>query len=98
MKFLGIQESKLEVVDLFVARSFGGNPSFHHAFSPSRGASGGIIVIWNPDVISQTNVIISGYFVVVESNWMRSGLDFMFIVVYAPQDANLKRAILMQIL
>lgn len=45
VNFLAIQESKMEVMDLVAIRSFWGNLSFSHAFSPSRGASGGIIVI-----------------------------------------------------
>lgn len=91
VNFLAIQESKMEVMDLVAIRSFWGNLSFSHAFSPSRGASGGIIVIWDPDYISKKRVIISGYFVAVEARWLRKNLEVMFSLVYAPQDAESKR-------
>lgn len=40
---LAIQETKKELIDLSLARSFWGNLVFLHFFSPSRGAS---VVFW----------------------------------------------------
>ena len=39
VNFLGIQETKMEVMDVFVARSLCGNPPFMYDWSPSRGQS-----------------------------------------------------------
>ena len=48
-------------------RSFGGNSSFMHAFSPSRGASRGILAIWDVDLISHNHVSVHDGFVVIEA-------------------------------
>lgn len=62
-----------------------------HAFSPSSGASGGILAIWDVDLISQNRISIHDGFVVIEAVWVRSGLLVNFIVVYAPQGISNKR-------
>ena len=49
INFLAIQETKMKVIDLVTVRSFWGNNSFSHAVSPSRGVSGGILIIWDLD-------------------------------------------------
>ncbi|XP_023769286.1 uncharacterized protein LOC111917882 [Lactuca sativa] len=74
-----------------MARSFWGNYSFMHAFSPSRAASGGILAIWDVDLISHNHVSVHDGFVVIEAVWVRSGLQVNFIVVYAPQGLSKKR-------
>ena len=53
VNFLAIQETKMETVDIFLARSLWGNLSFLHEWSPSRGQSGGLCIIWNPEVIQK---------------------------------------------
>lgn len=58
-----------------------------------RGASGGILAIWDLDSITKNNVIISDCFIVVEAVWVHTGLDVMFIVVYAPQGISNKRVL-----
>lgn len=81
VNFLSIQESKLSNVDFGVVCFFWGNSSSSHVFSPSRGASGGNITIWDPVVISHNNIVISYFFVMVEATWWNSGLNIMFISV-----------------
>ena len=57
----------MEVMDLFSVRSFLGNISFSHSFSPSRGASGGTSAIWDLDRIHHSRLIINDWFVAVEA-------------------------------
>ncbi|CAI9285302.1 unnamed protein product [Lactuca saligna] len=97
INFLVIQETKMEAMDLVTVSSFRGNASFMHAFSSSRGSSGGILVVWDHTIISQKNVFTFTWFVVIEAIWVPSGLAVMFIVVYAPQGANDKRELWDQI-
>lgn len=53
VNFLAIQETKMEYIRLISVRSFWGNISCMHALSPSRGASCGILAIWDPGCINQ---------------------------------------------
>lgn len=76
---------------MFTIRSFRGNVSFSYASSPSRGALGGIIAIWDPDCISKKKITLSNHFIAVEAIWVRTNMEVMFISVYAPQDAISKR-------
>lgn len=61
VNFLAIQETKMETLDLGVVCSFWENTSFSHVFSPSQGASGVILVIWNPnDFLKKGLLFLSG--------------------------------------
>lgn len=80
---MAIQETKLVFMDLFSVRAYWGNVSFMHAFSPSCVASNGILVIWEPDRIQYTHVVVSEWFVVAEAVWILNGLDVLLITIYA---------------
>lgn len=62
-----------------------------HSFSPSCGASGGIIAIRDLDSISHTRVLIHDWNVAIPAVWVHLGLKVVFIVVYASQGLNNKR-------
>lgn len=71
LNFLAIQESKMENLDMCMVRSFWRNV----AFSPSRGAWGSIIAIWDLDVIAHKKIVTSDSFVAIEAIRMKSGLN-----------------------
>lgn len=54
-------------------------------FFPSRGALGGSLIIWDLDFISQKKIHIFEYFIEIEVVWLTTGLEVLFISVYAPQ-------------
>ncbi|KAL4563118.1 hypothetical protein LXL04_027151 [Taraxacum kok-saghyz] len=91
VNFLGIQETKTVTVDDFLVRSIWGNPHFLYEALPPRGLSGGIWIIWNPDVIKKTRVLFFDWYVVLEATWINTGKPVTFITVYAPQDNREKR-------
>lgn len=93
VNLLAIQETKMEVIDVCIARSFWGNNSFSYVFSPSCGASGGILLLWDLDAIIVNSSHISANFTIIEAIWASSGLPVMFLVIYAPQGAECKRII-----
>lgn len=66
-----------------MVRSFWGNVSYSHAFSPTRGAPYFILVIWDPYRFSRPHVFIYDYFVAVEVVLLTSGLDITYVLVYA---------------
>lgn len=88
--FLAIQETKKELIDLSLLRSSWGNLAFSHAFSPSHGASGGILVVWDPNIFIYNKVTISDWYVAVEGVWAVFSMDVLLISVYAPQKDDCK--------
>ncbi|GJY39684.1 RNA-directed DNA polymerase, eukaryota [Tanacetum coccineum] len=57
----------------------------------SVGNSGGILCIWDPNSFRRSSFTRSDYFVIVRGVWLKSGIDLMIVVVYAPQEAKEKR-------
>ncbi|GJX96557.1 RNA-directed DNA polymerase, eukaryota [Tanacetum coccineum] len=51
VNFLALQETKMESIDLFSINSLWGKFSFDHAISSSVGNSGGILCVWEPNLI-----------------------------------------------
>ena len=88
---LAVQETKMELIDFLVVRSFWGNASFCYAYSPSRGNAGGILVIWDQNRFNKKRAISSDWFVAVEGVWISSGTEVVFVSVYALQGTDSKR-------
>ena len=91
VNFVGLQETKMESIDIQVVRSCWGNLSFEYEYSDSVGNSGGILCIWDPNSFRKSSVMRSDYFVIIRGVWLKSGMDLMIVVIYAPQEASEKR-------
>ncbi|GJS93017.1 RNA-directed DNA polymerase, eukaryota [Tanacetum coccineum] len=78
-------------IDLSSVRSCWGNSNFDYVHSDSVGNSGGILCIWDPNSFRRSSFTRSDYFVIVRGVWLKSGIDLMIVVVYAPQEAKEKR-------
>ncbi|GKD19602.1 RNA-directed DNA polymerase, eukaryota, partial [Tanacetum coccineum] len=91
VNFVGLQETKMEYMDLFSVRSCWGNPTFDYVHSDSVGNSGGILCIWDPNSFCMASFTRSDYFVIIRGKWLKSGIDLIIGVVYAPQEAKDKR-------
>ncbi|GKF47781.1 hypothetical protein Tco_0137583, partial [Tanacetum coccineum] len=70
---------RIRSIDLSSVRSCWGNSNFDYVHSDSVGNSGGILCIWDPNSFRRSSV------------WLKSGIDLMIVVVYAPQEAKEKR-------
>lgn len=57
LSFMGLVESKLEVVDVFFMKKLWAGPCFKFHFILSEGRSGGLCLLWNSDIISNHVVI-----------------------------------------
>nr|GEW29762.1 RNA-directed DNA polymerase, eukaryota, reverse transcriptase zinc-binding domain protein [Tanacetum cinerariifolium] len=57
----------------------------------SIGNSGGILCVWDPNSFRKDSVTVLDYFVIVRGVWIKSGMDILFVVVYAPHDVRDKR-------
>nr|GEU76016.1 zinc finger, CCHC-type [Tanacetum cinerariifolium] len=91
VNFLAIQETKLENMDLWCVKACWGNYAFDFVHSDSVGNSGGILCIWDPISFRKNNVTVSGYFCMVRGVWLKTGVDILMVVVYAPQELRDKR-------
>ncbi|GKC44044.1 RNA-directed DNA polymerase, eukaryota [Tanacetum coccineum] len=78
-------------IDLFSVRLCWGNVNFDYVHSDSIGNSGGILCIWDPNSFRKDSVTVSDYFVIVRGVWIKSGMDILIAVVYAPHDVRDKR-------
>ncbi|GJY48039.1 RNA-directed DNA polymerase, eukaryota [Tanacetum coccineum] len=66
-------------------------PGFTPVRSDYVGNLGGILCIWDPNSFRRSSFTRSDYFVIVRGVWLKSGIDLMIVVVYAPQEAKEKR-------
>nr|GEZ36427.1 RNA-directed DNA polymerase, eukaryota [Tanacetum cinerariifolium] len=55
------------------------------------GNSGGILCIWDSNSFRKNNVIVLDYFCMVWGVWLKTGVDILMVVVYAPQELRDKR-------
>nr|GEU53015.1 hypothetical protein [Tanacetum cinerariifolium] len=70
VNFLSLQETKMEEMQLFNIKVCWGNFNFDHTYSPSVGASSGILCVWDPKMFSKNNHTILDYFIMaVINNW-----------------------------
>nr|GFB26389.1 hypothetical protein [Tanacetum cinerariifolium] len=57
----------------------------------SVGNSGGILCTWDPNCLCKRSSTISDYFVIVCGVWLKTNIDILLVVVYAPHDRREKR-------
>nr|GEW30124.1 RNA-directed DNA polymerase, eukaryota [Tanacetum cinerariifolium] len=83
-------ETKMGFMDLNTVRSCWGNSIFEYVQSDSVGNSGGILYIWDPNSFRRNSFTRSHYFVIIRGVWLKSGIDLLIMVVYAPQKTKEK--------
>ncbi|GJZ44000.1 RNA-directed DNA polymerase, eukaryota [Tanacetum coccineum] len=91
VNFLALQETKMESIDLLSVKLCWGNLCFDHVHSDSVGNSGGILCVWDPNSFRKNNVTVSDYFVIIRGVWLKTNVNLLIVVVYAPQDSRDKR-------
>ena len=89
--FVGLQETKMESIDLFCVRYCWGNNNFEFVHSDAVGKSGGILCMWDPNAFCKSSSTISDYFIIIRGVWVKSGINMLIVVVYAPHEAKEKR-------
>nr|GEV93966.1 hypothetical protein [Tanacetum cinerariifolium] len=91
MKFLSLQEIKMELNNTLCVKKCWGNYSFEFVYGPSVGNAGGILCAWDPSMFHKHNAMISDYFVAIQGEWIENAKKYHVISVYAPQEASEKR-------
>ncbi|GKE35949.1 RNA-directed DNA polymerase, eukaryota, reverse transcriptase zinc-binding domain protein, partial [Tanacetum coccineum] len=80
-------------LELFRLKTMWGNFNFDYACSMSRGRSGGLISMWDPNTFSKEEIWCDDSFIIVKGRWKNAvGICFM-INVYGPQDPHTKSAL-----
>nr|GEZ65711.1 RNA-directed DNA polymerase, eukaryota [Tanacetum cinerariifolium] len=78
-------------INISSVRSYWGNTNFDYVHSDFVGNSGGILCMWDRNSFRRSSTTRSDYFVVLRGVWLKSGIDILIVVVYAPQEAKEKR-------
>lgn len=91
--FLGIQETKMENIDLMFAKSLWPRDNLGFAFSNSMGASGGILSIWDSSIFTLEHKIVERNYLGTLGRWAGISRSVGFVNIYAPQ-ANVDKEVL----
>ncbi|GJZ06340.1 RNA-directed DNA polymerase, eukaryota [Tanacetum coccineum] len=90
---LALQETKMERMELFCVKSCWGNYAFDFVHSDSVGNSRGILCAWDPNSFHKNSHTVSDYFVIIRGVWLKTGMETLLVVVYAPHDVRDKRTL-----
>nr|GEV94238.1 RNA-directed DNA polymerase, eukaryota, reverse transcriptase zinc-binding domain protein [Tanacetum cinerariifolium] len=91
VKFVSLQETKMEKIKLFNIKRCWGNFAFEYVHSDSVGNSGGILCVWDTNLFFKHNATVSDYFVAVQGIWVPNGKQMLIISMYAPQELTEKK-------
>ncbi|GKV17381.1 hypothetical protein SLEP1_g27896 [Rubroshorea leprosula] len=91
--FLSVQESKVEVVDAQLCRALWGSNSFEWVAQPFKGMAGGLIYIWNPELLKKDRIIEGDNFIGIFGFWGVANTPVYIINIYSPCDLAGKRAL-----
>ncbi|GMI69972.1 hypothetical protein HRI_000666500 [Hibiscus trionum] len=83
-----LQESKLKELIPSMVAGMWYSDGFEFSFSPSVGASGGILAIWEGDRFVLESVEIERHFVMLHGRWKHEDMVCCFMVVYAPCEVS----------
>ncbi|GJW79943.1 RNA-directed DNA polymerase, eukaryota, reverse transcriptase zinc-binding domain protein [Tanacetum coccineum] len=67
-----------------------GNYVFDYACSMSRGKSGGIISMWDPNIFVKKDIWCDESFVIVKGRWKNLDGDYFMVNIYGPQEPTEK--------
>ena len=85
-----LQETKIQSFDLRLVRSFCPRRFDNFVFSPSDGASGGILVAWNSTMFSGTLIQSLQYRIVVSFTSTHNAEQWTMVSVYGPCSGPLR--------
>ena len=81
---LCVQETKMQCIDSVIVSETCG-PGFNFAFSPSSGASGGLLVAWRDSDFSVPSSVCNARFISLCCVCQSTGQEWQLINVYGPQ-------------
>ncbi|GJW50327.1 RNA-directed DNA polymerase, eukaryota, reverse transcriptase zinc-binding domain protein [Tanacetum coccineum] len=88
-----IKESKMTRLELFHLKSIWGNNNFDYACSMSRGRSGGLLSMWDPNIFSKEAIWCDDHFIIVKGHWNNEVGDCFMINIYGSQESSAKSSL-----
>ncbi|XP_071728652.1 uncharacterized protein [Rutidosis leptorrhynchoides] len=86
-----LQETKAEKISENWVEKFWGCSDYKYAFKKSKGNSGGIITIWDPNIFNANRVIERDSFIAIKGFEKDVGTEIILVNVYGPQTDSEKR-------
>ena len=90
---LCLQESKLNVVDDLLIKAIWGSTSLGFFFQPSMGASGGLLTVWDCNVVEVYSTTSFPHVLVIRGRVLQTGQEFVIANIYAPCDTAAKQVL-----
>jgi len=87
------QETKMQSIDDFVCTSIWGSPNCDYSFSPSVGASGGLLTVWNTSEVEVWASSRGDHFLLIHGQFIKSNVEFHLFNVYTPCDQRAKQTL-----
>jgi len=81
------------VVNDFFATAVWGNSSCGYSFQASLGASGGLLTIWDTNVVEVWSTSCFDLALVIRGQVISTGIEFIIVNVYAPCDTTAKQVL-----
>jgi exonuclease III len=85
---LCIQESKLSSFDVSVCKSIWGDLNVDFSFQSSRGASGGLVTLWDVKEVEVWSSFQLEHVLGIHGRFVKSGEEFFLLNIYAPCDIS----------
>ncbi|PWA82839.1 RNA-directed DNA polymerase, eukaryota, Reverse transcriptase zinc-binding domain protein [Artemisia annua] len=80
-------------LELFRIKSMWGNYAFDYACSMSRGRSGGLISVWDPNYFVKDQIWCDDCYIIVQGKWANSDDVFFMINIYGPHEMPAKSSL-----
>ena len=88
---LCLQETKLAVCDDTLCLSMWGDPKHAFSYRPSRGASGGLLIIWDTMEVEVWSTVSQDQVLIIHGKFLRTNEMFYLFNIYAPCDSSSKQ-------
>lgn len=90
---LCVQETKLPVVDAAVVTALWGGSNYGYSFQPSMRASGGLVTVWDNNVVDVWSTSSFGHILIIRGRVINTNQEFIVANVYAPCDMSAKQTL-----
>ena len=87
---VGIQETKMEVVEANVIQQLWGNGDVDFCYSRANGQSGGTLLSWDQSFLVKESVVSGPHFSRVSGRWAGASSRVTIVNVYGPQQSSQK--------
>jgi len=88
-----IQESKFCVVHDFLVKAIWGNSPCSYSYQPSEGASGGLLTVWDTNIVDVWSTSSLNHALVIRGQILLTNQEFVIVNVYAPCDMAAKQVL-----